>query len=74
MKPPEVGARNYDWSYESLVCQRTNFIELKVSATSHEDADTRRQHVKPAHAPTANNRQIGNRQTVSTEIIILSEI
>jgi hypothetical protein len=23
-------------SYESLACQRTNFIELKVSATSHE--------------------------------------
>jgi len=21
------------------VCQKTNFIELKVSATSHEDAD-----------------------------------
>jgi hypothetical protein len=60
MKPPEVGARNCDWSYESLVCQRTNFIELKVNASSHEDADTRRQYVKPAHAPTANNRQIGN--------------
>ena len=28
-----------DWSYESSVCQRTNFIELKVSATSHEEAD-----------------------------------
>jgi hypothetical protein len=38
MKTPEVGARNCDWSYESLVCQKTNFIELKVSASSHEDA------------------------------------
>ena len=36
---PEVGERNCDWSYGSLVCQRTNFIELKVSATSHEGAE-----------------------------------
>ena len=42
MKPPEVGARNCDWSYESLVCQRTNFIELKVSAISHERRPRRR--------------------------------
>jgi hypothetical protein len=39
-KLPEVGARNCDWSYESLVCQKTNFIELRVSATSHEDVVT----------------------------------
>ena len=35
-----VGAKNCDWSYESLVCQRRNFIDLKVSASSHEEADT----------------------------------
>lgn len=33
-KLPNIGARNCAWSYESLVCQRTNFIELKVSSTS----------------------------------------
>jgi hypothetical protein len=74
MKPPKIGARNCEWSYESLVCQRTNFIELKVSATSHEAADRTRAGIDHARGcaftipfaqqpPTSNDSSDGERQT-----------